>query len=247
MKAIIIAVGSELTAGQTAETNSAFLARALGSLGITPIAHWTVGDDRGRIAKAITAAARAADVVLISGGLGPTADDLTRQAIADATGSELRLNKQCLADIKSFFSRLGRKMRPSNRIQAMIPAGAEPLDNPLGTAPGIAAGLHGAKLFAMPGVPEEMIQMFRQQVARRLPTGRNVIVRRTVHTFGLGESDIGQRIEDLLKCDSAARLGTTVAAGMVSIRITSVAADKNDAEYRADAGTETADDYHTDV
>ncbi|MDY6913885.1 MAG: competence/damage-inducible protein A [Planctomycetota bacterium] len=234
MKAIILAVGSELAYGQTVDTNSAFLARALSSLGITPVAHWTVGDDRGQIASAITTAAEAADVVLISGGLGPTPDDLTRQAIADAMGSELRLNERCLAKIKTFFDSRGRKMRPSNRIQAMIPIGAEPLDNPLGTAPGIAARLHRAQLFALPGVPDEMKQMFRQCVACRLPTDSGVIVHRTVHTFGLGESDIGERLEDLLKSDSGAKLGTTVAAGLVSIRITSEATDKNGAERQVD-------------
>jgi nicotinamide-nucleotide amidase len=154
MNAIIISIGNELTSGQTIDTNSAYLAEQLGSLGIETLSHVTVGDDRAATARAIAAAADEAELVLVTGGLGPTADDLTRHALADAMGGvELVQDAASLAEIEDFFSRRGRMMADANRIQAMFPAGSRAIANAFGTAPGIAARIGRAMVYAMPGVP----------------------------------------------------------------------------------------------
>ena len=236
MKAIIIAVGDELLSGMTVDTNSAHLAEELALRGIETIAHRTVGDNEQAIAAAIAGAAEQAPIVLVSGGLGPTKDDLTRQALALATGGELVLDESCLADIERFFARRGRQMAEVNRIQAMIPAGAEPLANTFGTAPGLAGRLGDAAVFVMPGVPLEMREMFAASVVPRLPRTGISITRRLLHTYGTGESDIGSMIGDLMaERNGAVTVGTTVAAGLVSVRITARAADDSEARRRADA------------
>ena len=235
MKAIIIAVGDELISGATLDTNSACLAAELARRGIAAKAHWTIGDDEDAIADAIARAASSAELVIVSGGLGPTADDLTRQGLARAAGAELVLNEKCLARIEDFFRVRGRQMQPSNRIQAMIPAGAEPLENATGTAPGMAVKVGGARVFVLPGVPNEMKTMFETQVAPRLPQLGHVILSRAIHTFGLGESEISSKIADLMRRDANPLAGTTVAAGLVTVRITSSAESDKDAQGLAEA------------
>ena len=221
MNAIIISVGDELTSGQTIETNSAHLARRLAGVGIVTSAKWTVGDDGEAIASAIAAAAKAADLVIVTGGLGPTADDLTRQGLADAMGTELILDAGRLAEIEDFFRRRGRTMAPANRLQAMVPAGAELLSNKLGTAPGIAARVGGRPVFALPGVPHEMEWMFDAVVAPRLGRNAGVVLYHALHAFGQGESDIASLIADLMDRSRNPSVGTTVASGLVTLRITS--------------------------
>jgi nicotinamide-nucleotide amidase len=221
MNAIIVSVGNELTSGQTVDTNSAYLSRRIAEFGICPLAHWTVGDSRRDIAEAIARASGSADVVIVSGGLGPTADDQTRQAVAEALGCELVLDEGCLARIEEFFRARGRVMGEANRIQAMAPRGAELLENKVGTAPGLFARIGEAAVFVVPGVPSEMEWMFDNQIAPRLPRNSGVTIHRTIHTFGAGESDVGTRILDLMQKTGPVLVGTTVAAGMVSIRIIS--------------------------
>lgn len=234
MNAIIVSVGSELIGGQTIDTNSAYLARQLGAFGIEASEHWTVGDSLQSVAGAVLRAASLADVVIVTGGLGPTADDLTRQGLAEATGSRLVLDENALARIEEFFRSRGRTMVPANRLQAMIPEGCEPLANEVGTAPGIFARLGKAQIFALPGVPSEMRWMFDNAVAPRLPRGQGAVVHRIVHTFGQGESDLGERIADLMARGANPSVGTTVAAGMVSVRIASRAAGADEAKNLAD-------------
>lgn len=236
MKAIIIAVGDELLSGTTVDTNSAYLAEALALRGIETIAHRTVGDNARAIADAIADAAEQAPVVLVSGGLGPTKDDLTRQALARAMGCDLVPDEACLAEIEAFFARRGRQMAEVNRIQAMVPAGAEPLPNAFGTAPGLVGRVGEAAVFVMPGVPLEMRRMFADAVGPRLPESGLSIARRLLHTYGTGESDIGAMIADLMgERDGAVTVGTTVSAGLVSVRITARATEPDDARRDADA------------
>ena len=239
MNAIIVAVGDELITGQTIDTNSAFLARQLAELGIETCGHRTVRDDRAAIAKAIRESAAGAGLVLITGGLGPTDDDLTRHGLADAMGAELVLDETCLEKIKEFFRVRGRTMIPANSIQAMIPAGAEPIANRLGTAPGIAAVVEGAKVFVMPGVPAEMKCMFAERIAPRLGRGAQAVVHRLVHAFGTGESDIGAKIADLMARGANPLIGTTVGAGMVTVRI--AARGKGEADAQALAAETAAE------
>ncbi|MCD6303697.1 MAG: competence/damage-inducible protein A [Planctomycetes bacterium] len=235
MRAVIISVGSELTSGQTVDTNSAYLARRLLSLGIETLEHRTVGDDRGAIAEAMLSAAKRADVVLVTGGLGPTDDDVTRYGLADALGGRpLVLDEASLGRLEAFFARRGRRMVPANRIQAMLPAGTRAIENRRGTAAGIAAELAGARLYVMPGVPAEMRAMFDEQVAPLLGPPETFFEQRVLHAFGTGESDVGEKIRDLMQRGRNPAVGTTVSAGLISVRITARGHSPDSARELAD-------------
>lgn len=225
MKAVVLSIGDELTNGQTVDTNSAYLSRELAARGIETLGHCTVGDDRVLIADAIRHAARLADLVVVTGGLGPTEDDLTRQALADVMGAGLYLDPQCLAVLEEFFRRRGRTMVEANRIQAMVPEGAEVLDNQVGTACGLAAKVGNAQVYIVPGVPFEMKWIWENVISPRLPSQAGVRVHRVIHTFGAGESDVGAKIADFMRRGANPTVGTTVAAGLVSIRVVTAAAD----------------------
>ncbi len=234
MKAILLSVGDELVSGQTVDTNSASLARRLGELGILVVEHRTVGDDQRTIAQAISSAASGADVVLVTGGLGPTPDDLTRQALAAAMGVELVLDCDRLAEIEDFFLRRHRTMPPANRIQAMVPAGAQSLPNTAGTAPGLAAQLGETNVYVLPGVPHEMQAMFDSAVAPRLHGAGRCFVHRMVHCFGEGESDIAGRLTDLMQRGKNPAVGTTVSAGLVTVRVVSAGPSRQEAAELAE-------------
>ena len=158
MNAEIVAIGTELTSGQKLDTNSQWLSLQLAELGITTEFHTTVADDIEAMVQVLRHAAERADAVLITGGIGPTLDDLTRQAMADLAGVTLELDQDSLTLIDGFFRARGREMPERNRIQAMFPAGSLPLANPVGTAPGIwmelRDGIRTCLLAAMPGVPQ---------------------------------------------------------------------------------------------
>ncbi|NBB95515.1 MAG: competence/damage-inducible protein A [Planctomycetes bacterium] len=220
-RAIVLAVGSELATGLTVDSNSAYLARRLGEHGIQTVRHVTVGDDQAAIACAIRDAAADAQWVLVSGGLGPTPDDLTRHALAEAMDAELQMDDASLQHIEAFFRKLDRTMVEGNRIQAMIPAGAEAIANTCGTAPGIAATLGEARVVVLPGVPSEMKAMFERDVVPQLPSGAGAILQQTIRCFGTGESDLADMIRDLMQRGGDLEVGTTVAAGLISVRITS--------------------------
>ena len=237
MRAILLSIGDELALGQTVDTNAAWLASALAERGVGCLAHYTVADDREAIAEAIGAAARRAELVVISGGLGPTEDDLTRIALADALGAELVLSATSLEQIRAFFASRGRTMPERNRVQALHPAGTTPLTNEAGTAPGIDATLHGARLFAIPGVPREMRAMFGAHVApvAEAGAGGRCILTETVATFGWGESDVAELIADLMERSSFPTVGTTVSGGVVSVRLRAEDADPERARAALEA------------
>ncbi len=220
MNCVILSVGDELITGKTVDTNSAWLAGCMVELGVEPLAHQTVGDDVDAVADAIVRSAGRAEAVLVSGGLGPTADDLTRQGRVKAMGgAELVLDEPSLEAIAEFFRRRGREMAAANRIQAMFPAGSTVLANAVGTAPGMAARVGASDVFVMPGVPHEMKWMFEHEVRPRLKLPRRTIRTHIVHTFGRGESDVGQMIADLMTRGQSTTVGTTVCSGMVSVRL----------------------------
>jgi nicotinamide-nucleotide amidase len=202
------------------DTNSAWLAQQLGRKGLRVVEHRTVRDAQADIVEALSAAADRARIVLVTGGLGPTADDLTRQALAEALGVDLEIDQPSLDKIQAFFARRNRPMNPGNRIQAMCPRGAEILDNPIGTAPGICATLGEASVYCMPGVPREMRKMYAEIVAPRLPDGTGAILYSSLHVAGMGESDVAAAIKDLMVRDGDVIVGTTASGGMVSARIT---------------------------
>ena len=236
MKAVIIAVGDELISGATVDTNSAYLARRLAERGIAACRHVTVGDDEHQIAAAVSAAAAEAGVVIVTGGIGPTLDDLCRAGLARAMGVKLVEDARQAERIAAFFAARGRKMKPSNRSQALVPAGAEAIDNECGTAPGIAAQLGQAKVFLLPGPPHEAREMFETRIVLRLPAAA-ALARKTIHTFGTGESDVGEALADLMARGHSPAVGTTAEAGVITVRI--VAGGKDETQARA-AAVQTA-------
>ncbi len=227
MRAIILSIGDELTLGQTVDTNSAWLSAQLASVGCAVAAHLTVPDDQPAIEQAMEESVGRCDVLIVTGGLGPTEDDLTRQALAAVMREPLELNERWLAQLEKFFKRLGRTMPQTNRIQAMIPRGATMIFNTCGTAAGIDASYisgdqkNVCRIFVMPGVPKEMKAMFARDVLPHVEKmgGGAVILSRTLHTFGLGESAVAEKLGELMKRGCNPSVGTTISGGVVSVRI----------------------------
>lgn len=231
MDAIILSIGNELTTGQTVDTNTAWLSQQLSELGIRIPRHATVADELEPIREEIEQAARRSDVVLITGGLGPTEDDLSRQGLAAAMGVGLEMREEYLEQIRAFFTARGRQMPDSNKVQALFPVGSEAIDNTCGTAPGIKATCGRAIVFVMPGVPREMQEMYRLAVRPFLvgKTGGARMLATTLHTFGAGESDIGEQIRDLMDRKRNPTVGTTAKQGVISVRIHSYASNEDEA------------------
>ncbi len=226
-------MGDELTLGQSLDTNAQWLAQQLVARGIVPVEHVTVPDDLDAVMRTLARAARESDLILCTGGLGPTADDLTREAVAKVSGDVLVEDSRSLAEISAWFASRGRTMPRINAVQALRPSRASAITNAWGTAPGIAAVIprsHGAgeregggvDCFCVPGPPSEMKPMFEAAVASRLepPAGLHVITA-AIHTVGLGESEIATRLGDLMRRDAAILVGTTASMGVVSIRVRS--------------------------
>jgi nicotinamide-nucleotide amidase len=247
MKAAIISIGDELVLGQTVDTNSAYLSRELAAIGCDTTMHVTVGDDAPGVDRAIREALPLVDFILISGGLGPTADDLTRDAIASAMGgAPLELRGEWLTQIEGYFDKLGRVMPEKNAVQAMLPRGSKVIWNPVGTACGIEATLEHkydrmkparqVPLYAMPGVPKEMKAMFAATVGPAIAdrAGGAVILSRTLHTFGQGESTVAEKIGALMNRDRNPSVGTTVSGGVVSLRLNARFPSRAEAQSKLD-------------
>lgn len=235
MQAAILSMGDELALGQTVDTNAAWLSGRLAGLGIPVREHVTIGDDLEATLRQLKRLAGESDLILASGGLGPTDDDLTRHALARLLGVELELHEPSLQQIQTIFDRMGWKMSPKNIIQAMIPRGCEVIENTCGTAPGLAADLGGTPAFFLPGVPSEMKKMYelaveprlRQYLAGRAAAG--VICSRTLHAFGIGESNIAQRLGEMMARGKNPVVNTTAAHGIISIRINARAENEGQA------------------
>ncbi len=232
----IVSIGTELALGQTVDTNSAWLAHRLRALGIRPTRHATVADEEPDIVAVLRQAADAADLVLVTGGLGPTADDLTRHALAAVAGVPLEEHAPSLAHLHAFFGARGRMMPPANAVQALIPRGARALPNAVGTAPGIAIRLGRTPCYALPGVPLEMYAMFTGSVEPELraATAGAVLLCRKLNTFGLGESELGALIADLMARGRNPEVGTTAGYGVVGVRINAAGPDETTARRMLD-------------
>ena len=227
MQAETIAIGTELTTGAKLDTNSQWLSQQLAAVGIPVWYHTTVADTLEANLLVFRQAVERADIVLITGGLGPTLDDLTREALAAMLGVELYLHEPSLQIIQEMFSRRNRVMPDRNIIQAKFPTGTEPIPNPRGTAPGIWAGIlrpgkTPCRLVAMPGVPNEMKPMFRDSVLPRLNDlcGSGKVIRSSrVNCFGLGESHADELLGDLTARGRDPEVGITVHEGTITLRI----------------------------
>ncbi len=200
-RAVIVSVGDELLAGRITDTNATWLGRSLREAGFRVVRRETAGDEVAAIADAIGRAAAAADVVIVSGGLGPTADDVTRDGLASALGVDLALDPAAEALIAAFFARIGRPLNDANRSQAWLPKGTVPLENPCGTAPGVHARRGRAEIFVLPGVPAELKAIFETGVAPRLrehPARSAAPCVRRVTVAGMPESEVGALLVDLM-------------------------------------------------
>ena len=239
-RASIISIGNELLSGQTISTNAAYLSERLFSIGIPVVSSYVVGDDVDSIARVLRLASDDGDIIVASGGLGPTDDDVTRQALAKFFGSELQLQDGLLERIKNFFTKRNLVMPEKTKVQAYIPVGAKALLNNLGTAPGIMAEYKGKLFLALPGVPAEMKDMFEEQVLPKLTAAAvdQVIVTRKLRCFGTGESAVAELIGGVMKRGRNPLINCTAKHGVITLHIVATAKDKSTAERMAEEDEE---------
>lgn len=234
MLAAVLSTGTELTRGELVNTNASWLSEELTSLGFEVVEHLTVDDDRERIVAAVRTLAARVDVVVCTGGLGPTTDDLTAAAVAEAIGVPLERDEPSLEQIRRFFEKIGRPMSSWNEKQADLPQGCTVLPNSNGTAPGFAVRHGRAHMFFMPGVPREMKAMFAEHAA---PAIASVVDRRThqihLRTLGIGESDIQQRLADVEAAHPGITLGYRAHMPEVEVKVHARAESEADAQRRA--------------
>jgi nicotinamide-nucleotide amidase len=189
MKSAILSVGTELLFGQITNTNSVYLSQQLNMLGIDVMYHYTVGDNPKRLGEMIQMAFKDCDLIITTGGLGPTQDDLTKEIVAEALDDKLVLNQDVLDGIEAYFKKLKRNMSENNKKQAYFPSRAQILDNDSGTAPGFSLEKDGKTIICLPGPPREMERMFQRKVRPFLEEKSNTtIYYQVLRTFGIGES-----------------------------------------------------------
>ncbi|MDP2647569.1 MAG: CinA family nicotinamide mononucleotide deamidase-related protein [Desulfobacterales bacterium] len=236
MQAEIITIGTELLLGQIVDTNAAFLARKLAEIGFNVFRKTTVGDNTARIAESMQSALSCCDVVIASGGLGPTVDDKTREAAAAATGRDLILEPELLLDIQRFFNQRGSPLSENNKRQAYLPRGATAIRNPVGTAPAFIVPVRKKFLICLPGVPAELNYLTENAVMRFLQEEfriQTIIKTRTLKTAGMGESAIDRQIGDLEESTNPT-VGLAAHLGSVDIRISAKANSPDDARAMLD-------------
>ncbi len=217
----IIAIGDELVSGQRLDTNSQWISGQLGELGVETRFHACVGDNLEEMQAAFHTAIGRSDFVICTGGIGPTKDDLTREVIAKVAGVELEYNADAEQHIRSIFQSYGREMPENNRVQAYFPVGSQIIENPEGTAPGIDLEVGSARVFALPGVPYEMKQMWADHVTAALAGNSRLQVMRhhVVHCFGAGESQVELMLDGMTARDHVPCVGITASQATISLRI----------------------------
>lgn len=246
MTCAILSIGTEITRGELVNTNAAWLAASLTDLGFAVLEQATVDDDETRIVATLERLAKSAKVIVSTGGLGPTTDDLTTAAVAKALGVPLERDAASLDHIRRRFERLGRTMSPSNEKQADFPKGASILPNPVGTAPGFEVafpGTNGARAFFMPGVPREMMKMFEEQVTPRIrelsPNDSHQI---RLRTFGMPESVVGEKLAGIEASFPAVTIGYRAHFPEIEVKVLARAKDKSEAH---DVATRAAAEVRT--
>jgi nicotinamide-nucleotide amidase len=234
MQAEIVTIGTELLLGKIVDTNAAYIAQQLATIGLDLYYKTTVGDNEGRITSVLQQVLARSDVVITSGGLGPTVDDVTRQAVAKAAERELVLDEKLLAQIEARFARHGFTMNENNRRQAYIPQGAIPIENPVGTAPAFIVETEQGLIVSLPGVPRELKHLMETEVIpflkEKLQTGQVIIKSKTLRTCGIGESTVDNRIGDLMR-SSNPTVGLAAQPGQTDVRITAKAENEAQADH----------------
>lgn len=219
-RSAIVSIGDELAIGQSLNTNSKWLSERLTEAGYAVVEHVTVPDDLGLLVGTLQRLCGACGTVLVSGGLGPTADDLTRDALAAVLGEALVEDAASLRAIETWFLKSNRTMPAQNRVQALRPPSGVHIANANGTAPGIHVTVQGTAVYCLPGPPSEMRPMFGQYLQPRLaPPGGRVIRTRIFQTLGMGESEVAQRLGALMARARNPLVGTTASGGIVSVRV----------------------------
>lgn len=238
--AVLITVGNELLSGYTVDTNAAYLGRCLLELGMPLMGTLTVPDEEDKIVQALEQVSKDADLILLTGGLGPTEDDLTRHALAQYFDVELVLHPQYVESMQAFFAQRQRTMPERNTIQAQFPAGAQGIDNHHGTAPGIMVRRDHQVWAALPGVPSEMKPMFDEAVVpivREMAMAQSVVTKR-LRCFGVGESFLAERLGQRMARNRNPLINCTVDHGVITLHV--VASADQQAEAETLAGEETA-------
>jgi nicotinamide-nucleotide amidase len=237
MRIEILCTGDEVLTGKIVNSNFSYIAQRLEDFGLD--VHWgtTVGDDREALLSAFRLAAERADAVIVNGGLGPTVDDLSQEIAAKAAGVELVLNEAWLARMKEFFARRSRVMSENNVKQAMLPAGAEMLDNPVGTACGFAVDIGKARFFFTPGVPRELRRMLEEQIIPRLLERNGVqsaIHLKRFHSYGIGESRADRLLDGIeaMAADGTVKLGFRAHYPQLETKLTVRGRDRLDIDTR---------------
>src|SRR3989475_7015612 len=233
MRIEVICTGDEVLTGKIVNTNFAFISQRLEDVGLSVAWETTVGDDRESLLRAFRLAGERADAVIVNGGLGPTVDDLSQEVAAQAAGVELALHDEWLTKMEDFFRRRSRVMPPNNRKQAMLPATAEMIDNPIGTACGFALDIGKARFFFTPGVPRELRRMLEEQIIPRLleRSGlQTAIYLKRFHSYGLGESHVDSLLTgvDTLVPDGSVKLGFRAHYPQLETKLTARGADMDD-------------------
>lgn len=236
MRAELVAIGTELLLGQIANTNAQWISERLAEVGVDVLHHTVVGDNHGRIVDALRLAASRADVVIATGGLGPTGDDITREALAEVLGVGLERDPAIAAALRARFALLGRTMPESNLAQADVPVGARTIPARLGTAPGLAAEREGVVLYALPGVPVEMRDMMTLAILPELAerTGGGTIVSRVIRCTGIAESRTGELLDDLFRSSRNPTIAYLAGGGEVRVRLTARGATRAEADAAID-------------
>jgi nicotinamide-nucleotide amidase len=233
MKAEIIAIGSELLLGQIIDTNTSYIAKSLAENGIELVQTTMVGDNLQRMEEAIKDSIQRSRIVITTGGIGPTEDDLTREAVAEVFQRPLVFQPHLMEQIEALFKRRGFRMSENNRKQAYVPEGSTPIENPKGTAPGFIVEYSNGSIISIPGVPSEMEYLMENAVIpylrKRFDLKQQIIQYKVLRACGLGESAVGLQIKDLMKESKNPVVGTLASIGDIKIRITAKADNPGEA------------------
>jgi nicotinamide-nucleotide amidase len=235
MTAAILSIGTELSRGELVNTNGPWIAQQLVAIGFEVFEHAIVDDDRARIIASLERLARTASIIVCTGGLGPTTDDLTTEAVASALGVKLKRDEASLEHIRRRFEKLGRTMSESNAKQADFPDGAEILPNPIGTAPGFSSRIGRATAYFMPGVPREMMRMFDEQVTPRIrKLAPNDTYQVHLKTFGLPESVVGEKLAGIEQANEGVIIGYRAHFPEIEVKVLAKAASQTSARDAAE-------------